>query len=186
MKIKTLIALVFLANTALSATLYDVEFSDKEVLEEKELVLNGLGTRLAKILFVPIKVYVAGLYIDKKTKSSSEIIDSASPKKVVIHFLREVSKDKITESWESGFKNNCTQQCEEQKPLLKKFLGMMSEMQSGDRMTLGIFSDHLQVTVKTKDQGAIFDPQFPKTVMSVFIGKTPPNQELKDGLLGEK
>ena len=179
-----LVSFIFLVNPIHAATLYDIDFNDKEVIEEKELVLNGLGTRLKKILFVPIKVYVAGLYIDKKTKSSSEIIESNSPKKVVLHFLREVPKTKITESWEEGFKNNCSENCDEQKPLIKRFLAMMTDMQSGDRIIFGVFADRLQVTVKNKDQGAIFDSRFPKTVMSVFIGKNPPNPELKDGLLG--
>ncbi|MDZ4662305.1 MAG: chalcone isomerase family protein [Pseudomonadota bacterium] len=184
MIIKNLIILVFLATTAQAAKIYDVEFVDKEILDEKELVLNGLGTRLTRILFVPIKVYVAGLYIEKKTKLSNEIIESTSPKKVVLHFLREVSKSKVTEGWEVAFKNNCGALCEEQKPLIKRFLTMMTDMQSGDRMVFSVFSDHLQVTVKNKDQGAIFDPHFPKTIMSVFIGKEPPNPELKEGLLG--
>lgn len=179
-----LVTLIIFSEASLAAKIYDVEFKDKEILEEKELILNGLGTRITKIMFVPFKVYVAGLYVDKKTKSSSEILESPTPKKVVLHFLREVPKNKITESWETAFNKNCGDNCEEQKPLVKRFLDMMIDMKSGDRMSFGVFSDHLQVTVKDKDQGAIFDSHFPKAVISIFIGSEPPNPELKEGLLG--
>ncbi len=185
MKILLTLALSLLVQSSQAATQNGVTFPDNEKIGEKSLVLNGLGTRLASFLGFKVKVYVAALYVDKKSSQEDDILTNDSPKKIVMEFTRDVSKDKITKSWEEGFTKNCKEKCGVQQTHLQKFLGLMADMKEKERMTFTFYPDKLTIENKQKELNTITNADFANIILSVFIGPNPPNTELKNGLLGK-
>ena len=54
----------------------------------QQLVLNGLGERSEYM----VKVYVAGLYLPKKSSDAGSIVQSNSPKRIVLQFQHAASQ----------------------------------------------------------------------------------------------
>lgn len=92
------IAGFLLVNTAWVGATNDkeiegVKFPGEIVIEGKTLHLNGVAYRKA-LGFV--KIYAAGLYLEKPTKDSNEVIESEQVKHLVTHYLTDkVSADKL-------------------------------------------------------------------------------------------
>jgi hypothetical protein len=166
------------------AVLHGVSLPDTDKVDGKALILNGVGTRVASFMVFPVKVYVAGLYVEKKTSKADEISAADGPKKIVMVFLRDVSKEKITKSWEEAFEKNCKDKCSSHEVHLKKFIGLMKEMKEKDRMTLVFHADRLELAQNDAKSETISNAEFSDIILSVFIGPNPPNTELRDGLLG--
>ena len=100
-------------------------------------------------------------------------------------FLYEVEPEKMSDAWNEGFKNNCTEKCDEAKSALPKLNGWMTTMRLKDTMSFQIFPDKVTVTVKGQEKGSIPGAGFSKAMLSVFLGPKPPSGGLKDGLLGK-
>ena len=75
MKIISVIALLIIQGSASAAQLQGVQMPDQVQVEGKTLVLNGMGIRKATIFHV--KVYIAGLYMEKKSADPKAILGSS-------------------------------------------------------------------------------------------------------------
>ena len=174
---------LFVSGIAAAATRSGVSFDEivpSQNLVGKELVLNGLGTRTKFFM----KVYIAGLYLNEKTNDAEKALNSDTEKMLKIHFMRGVSADKITTAWNEGFENNCIAQCEGGKPLVAKLNALMRDMKQNETLTFLISSNAVAVNVNGTPSGSVEGPQFGKNILAIFLGKKPPNAELKEGLLG--
>ncbi len=178
------VLLMALPQFAFAAVLHGVTLPDADKVDGKALVLNGLGTRMASFLGFKVKVYVAGLYVEKKSTKAEDISTTDSPKKIIMEFLRDVSKEKIAKSWEEAFDNNCKDKCSSHQVHLKKFVGLMKEMKEKDRLTLVFHTDRLELVQNGAQAETISNAEFSDIILSIFIGPNPPNSELRDGLLG--
>ena len=94
---------LLLAGAVSAGELAGVRLPDRTAAEGKDLVLNGMGLRKA---YAVAKVYVAGLYLERKSASADEILGSSSVRKIVLHFVRDVSREQITGAWSEGFEKN--------------------------------------------------------------------------------
>lgn len=182
---KTLFILL-LASQLQAATEHGVTLPDSLKINDKTLVLNGLGTRMASMLGLKFKVYVAGLYLEKKSQKASDIIASDSPKKINMEFLRDVSKEKMIKSWEEGYDKNCSDKCSSHQTHLQKYLTFMTDLKEKDRLSLTFLPDRLVFQINEKESQVITNAEFADIILSIFIGQNPPNEELRDGLLGAK
>ena len=84
-----------------------LEINDKHVQESLEsssetLVLNGSGLREATIF--KIDVYLATLYLAAKSSNAGKILESETPKVLILDFHRDVEAAKMKEAWVDGFK----------------------------------------------------------------------------------
>src|SRR4051812_11815247 len=121
---KNLGLVVFLVGSLLSTgsiagsvkELQNVRFNDKVKVGNKTLSLNGMGVRKKKVLFIPVDVYVAALYLEKPMRDFQEALDSKQIKHVEMVFLRDVEASKIVESQNEEFEKNCKPHCEMLKP----------------------------------------------------------------------
>src|SRR5215831_7712851 len=85
--------LLVLATIPLDAgTLNNLNLPDTAQVGSKPLVLNGMGLRTKYM----VKVYVAGLYVPQKSSDPAAILKADLPKRVVMHFVRDVSKSQLT------------------------------------------------------------------------------------------
>ena len=148
----------------------------------RDLTLNGLGLR--KATFLRIHVYVAALYVDRPSHDSADLIDSDESQELILHFVRNVGVQDIREALVKGFERGGRQQFEILKPRIEKLSSWMTDMKAGQRLIFVRSPEGVHVSVKGADKGVIEGEDFSRAVVSIWLGNSPPNPELKRGLLG--
>ncbi len=171
------IALAFLFSLNLyAATMEKVNFPDTMEYQGQNLVLNGLGIRLAT--WFNVKVYVAGLYIEKKSSNPDEIFNFKSPKYISLKFLRDVDKDSINGAWEESIDDKFKTQKEKLKAL-------MQDIKEKQELAFGVLKEKVVIKLDNKILGEISGAEFSRAILNIYIGPKPPNEELKSGMLGK-
>jgi hypothetical protein len=181
-----LLSLVLLFSTlsakpCTAAELAGIKFEESIERDGVALTLNGLGIR--KATFFRISVYVAALYLPQQNKAADKILCCTERKYLRMHFLRDVDVEKIRKGWSDGFENNI-ESLGPLKPKIKAFNLLMKSVKEGQVLSLDITSSSVRVELDGTQLGTIEGENFSKAVLSIWLGKSPPNDELKDGLLG--
>jgi hypothetical protein len=186
------IGILLVAALLLSVLLYAKEFEgvtmpDQVTVGQTALVLNGMGLRIKKVAFISVKIYVAGLYIPKKSSDAPQILAADEPKRLVMHFVyKNVEKAKLLEAWNEGFKNNSSGSLDPLKARIEKFNSFWTDMKTGDEAVLTyVPGTGTQVEIKGKAMEVIEGKDFAEALFSIWLGPKPPNEELKNGLLGK-
>jgi len=162
--------------------LADVSMPEQIEIGEHTLQLNGMGLRKKAI----IKVYVAGLYLTAPESSAQAILDSDSPRRLVIEFKFGVSKERMCGAWDDGLDANTPNAGAEVEGAFKTLCDWMSDLDKGDRMAFTYLPDDgLHVNVKGDDKGVLAGGKATAdAVFSTWIGPSPPSEDFKAGLLG--
>lgn len=179
-----ILLVLFLATTFEShaGTLAGVSLPETVQVGSRTLVLNGLGLR-KKFM---VKVYVAGLYLERKSSDPGAILKGDIPKQIVMHFVRDVSKNQIAAAFEESFANNSSSETATMKSGIAQFLGALESLKDGDQMVLTyIPSTGTSLAINGKDRLTIAAPNFASMLFAVWLGPKPPNADLKKGLLGQ-
>lgn len=171
-----------LSAPATAAELAGVKLPDRVEVGGASLVLNGLGLREAT--FLKVDVYVAGLYLPKKTTDAAAILRSPGPKQVVQHFVRDVDRKDMVELTRKGFERNSPDLMPKVRGRMDRLLGMLPDVKEGDRITLTHHAGRVAVTVNGKQKGEIEGDDFAQALFSAWLGPHPPNPGLKSGMLG--
>jgi len=188
MKIRISIALTAMilllgAGSSLAMERDGVEYPDETTVNGVNLSLNGLGTREATIFSV--NVYVAALYLENLSSDGYAICASEETKRLILHFVRDVSGGDIANAWAEGFMKNCDDDATVYESRIVTLNSWMSEMKDGDRMMFTYIPDTgLQVSVKGTLMGTIEGADFASVFFSIWLGDDPPNNGLREGLLG--
>ena len=184
---KLILATLFVMLT-LSAN--DLEVKGVKVDETAQvggstLVLNGAGVR-TKLMF---KVYVAGLYLTQKQVDATAVISDNGNKRVSMHFLRELSAEKLLHGMNEGFEdNNSTTEMIAIEPQTKAFRQMMTSakaVKEGDVIVLDLTSTGTQVSINGKLLGNIDGAAFNQALLRVWLGAKPVDAALKKAMLGQ-
>jgi len=175
-------AVLVLATTPASAkTCEDVTMADTVTVAGKKLVLNGMGVREAT--FLNVNVYVAGIYVAKKTSNGSTIMDDDGPRRLVLHFVRDVDKADIVEAFGEGFSHSGKSGA--LMPKIQELLGMMRDAKDGVVWTFTYDpASGVEVKLGGSVKGTIEGADFFKAFLNIWLGPKPPNSGLKKGLLG--
>ena len=185
-KIRTLLAplmlVITLSSQLLGGTLAGVTLPDTAQVAGKTLVLNGLGLRKKYM----VKVYVAGLYLEQKSSDPSSILKADSPKRIVMHFVRSVSKNQIVDAFNESFENNTPDAKQTMKAEIDQFLGALDSLNDGNEMLFTYLpGTGTTVAINGKEKLTITSPAFAPVLFSVWLGPKPPSSDLKAGLLGQ-
>jgi hypothetical protein len=166
-----------------AATLAGVTMPDTVTVAGKTLVLNGMGVR-SKLF---IKVYVGGLYLERKSREAGAILQADAPKRIVLHFVySEAGRDQLIETFREGFANNAAGGGTAVRPQIEQFLATVETMRSGEEMAVTYLpGDGTTFTVKGKDKVKIAGLPFAQALFSLWLGPKPPSGSLKNGLLGK-
>jgi hypothetical protein len=173
----------FGSRPAPAAECADVSFSEQDSVDGSALQLNGLGLRLATML--KVKVYVAALYVADPSRDAGKILDAATPKRLVLHFVRGVDAGELNDAWKEGFENNAKDQVAALQPRIDRLEGWMADMESGQRLTFTSKpGSGVEIDVNGRVAGTIEGDDFARAFLSIWLGAHPPNPGLRDGLLG--
>ena len=165
-----------------AGTLAGVTLPDTVQVGSKTLVLNGLGLR-KKFM---VKVYVAGLYLEQKSSDPSAILNNDASKRMVMHFVRSVSKSQLADAFNESFENNSPDATKTMKAEIGQFLGALAPVNDGDQVVLTyIPGTGTTLAINDKEKLTIAAPAFAPVLFSVWLGPKPPSSDLKKGLLGQ-
>jgi len=167
---------------ALCGTLDGIPMPETATVGEKALKLNGMGTR--KATFLKIKVYVMGLYLEEKSQDGPAIAASDQAKRIVMHFVRDVAESDLQDAWQEGFEKNTTNLDAISKQV-HQFHEMQASMEEGEQMVIDFLDETVTVTIKGEVKGTITGREFQKILLLIWLGPEPPNEGLREGVLGK-
>lgn len=181
-KLITLIASLAIPGLASAAELEGVTVPDSIEAGGQELVLNGLGLR--KKFWV--EVYVAALYLPARTGNAVEALDAEGPKRLEMHMLYDVSRDKLVDAWDEGFESNSDPDTLTAiAGQIAQFNLLWSDSQEGDVFVLEYLpGSGTRVVMNGEDAGTIEGDDFARALFAIWLGPEPPTDDLKEGLLG--
>ena len=181
---RTLLALALLgaATDLYAGTLAGVTLPDTVQAGSTSLQLNGMGLR-TKFM---VKVYVAGLYLPHKSSDPNAILKADTAKRVVMHFVRDVSKNQLTDGFAESFHNNTPDAEKTLKHEIDRLFTALEQAKEGEEITLTYVPEKgTSVIIAGKEKLTIEGPAFAEMLFSVWLGPKPPNAALKKGLLGQ-
>lgn len=178
----------------LSLTRVEARELEKVTMEEeiqvdgKKLLLNGLCLRRKTVFGISVKVYVGGLYLEQKANDSDAIIASKETKRLVMQMLQNVDREKMDESFEAGFTENCVQSCDNKKKLYSEFRKHVPSVRKGDRLIFTYYPDKVDFEVVGANARKVTLPgaDMSQNLLALFINKkAPPTPEFRTCLLGQ-
>lgn len=165
-----------------AANLAGVSMPDTIQIGGTKLVLNGLGLRKKYL----VKVYVAGLYLEQKSSDPDAILKADATKRIVMQFLRGVSKSQMADAFEESFNNNTPDARKTMKADIDRLIGALDPVNAGDQMVFTyVPGAGTTLAINGKEKLTIATPAFGPVLFSVWLGPKPPNADLKKGMLGQ-
>lgn len=179
---KSLICLFFLFFTSPAMGLEIAGITIPESLNT-DLQLNGAGIR-SKFFF---KIYIAELYLEHPSTKAGEILDTPGRKRMTMHILYdEVTREKLVDGWNEGFSGNLTQ--EQLKALgskIQQFNDLFIDVHEGEEIILDYTPDQgTAVSIAGELKGNVTGADFNRALLSIWLGKEPVGNDLRDALLG--
>ncbi|RYH00428.1 MAG: hypothetical protein EON58_00020 [Alphaproteobacteria bacterium] len=164
----------------------NVKYETAVDLAGQKLVLNGAGVRYKFV----VKVYAAGLYLTQKAATTAEVLAAPGPKRVHIHMLRDIDGNELGKLFTKGMEANVSRE-EFAKSIngvlkLSEIFASRKQLNSGD----SFFVDYVPgigstVLVNGKPLGeTIKEPEFFSSLLRIWLGDKPADDNLKEALLG--
>lgn len=169
-------------DPAMAKKVEGVDFPEKLAIDDKVLTLNGVGIR--ETGFLKLDVYLAGLYLEQTTSHAMSVIDSSQTKVIKMHFVRDVAAGKLRSGWLDGFRKNASR-LSTLKPGIDQLNSVMEDMQPGDEISLYLLPDRVAVSIRGHEKTIIEGRDFVTALLYVWFGNNPPNEGLKQGMLGK-
>jgi hypothetical protein len=179
---RMLVITLLTSGTVLGATVAGVNVADQTTVNGQTLVLNGAGLR--KKLF--IKVYTGALYLPAKQKTADQILSSDTPRQMVMNFVFDVDKGKISEAWSEGLQANSPNAAADVKNNFKSLESWMEDMKKGQKIVL-TYVPNTGTTIEVNGQvkGTLAGKATADAILATWIGAKPgPGQDFKKSLLG--
>ena len=169
------------APPAAAGQLAGVTLPDAAEAGGQQLVLNGMGLR--EKFF--IDVYVAGLYLPAKQKSADAILKADAPRRLVMHFTYDVSKDQVCDAWKESLAANRPNASAELKKDFDTLCSWMEDVEEGEEMVFTyVPGEGTTVEVEGEEKGTIEGKEAADALFASWIGDKPATGKLKKGLLG--
>ena len=150
--------------------------------------LNGIAVRTRYQFF---KVYVAGLYLPRKTTTPADAIDGSGAKRISLTMVRDATAEQFVESIEHGLRaNNSEAQLAEVKPQVDALFAKIravSEAKEGLRIVLDYAPSSSSTTLfvdGAAQGGPMAGEAFYRALLRIWLGESPVQEDLKKALLG--
>jgi hypothetical protein len=180
-----LAGLLLLSGGAQALQLGDVEIPEQVTLAgvDAPLVLNGAGIR--KKFF--INVYVAAFYLPQPERVAARLLSAPPVNRLTMTFVfPKVNQGQMEEGWQTGFEKNLTPaQFAAVSDRLAEFSALFGDMRQGDVVVFDYRPEAgTTVTINGQQRGLIAGADFNAALLSVWFGREPVTEALKNDLLG--
>lgn len=177
----SLLAVAF-APPVPAATVAGVELPATVRVDDATLALNGAGLR-SKLMF---KVYVGALYLAEKSGDAARLLAADQTRRMELHFLRDVSKTQLCDSWNEGLAANVPGAGSELTAAFGELCAAMADVGPGAILSLTYRPGAgTEVAIDGKATRTIAGKPFADAVLACWIGPEPgPGEGFKDAVLG--
>lgn len=177
-----LFSLLLLASPLHAREVAGVSLPDSVQLGATSLDLRGAGVR--KKAF--ISVYAAALYTADKGLDAAAVIAPKTPKRMTLHFLRDVGADKIRAAWREGFEANvAAPEHAGMAGAIDRFVGAFPDMKKGDTVWIDNLPEvGVRLTINNAPKATYRGDAFSAAVFKIWLGERPVQERLKKELLG--
>jgi hypothetical protein len=174
----------WVASHATAATLEGVTLPDTYMVNGQSLPLNGMGVRTLTIF--RIRAYVAALYVAKPSHDAAEILASKESKVIVLQYIHSGSKALVEKEYREGEANNCGNgECSPSDQAdFERLVAAAPAVSPGDKTIFVFTGKGLKVFANETMIGDYADADLAYHMLAGFIGKHPPSEALRNGLLG--
>nr|WP_240933304.1 chalcone isomerase family protein [Diaphorobacter sp. HDW4B] len=175
------------AHAATAMEVGGVQFAATQQVQQSTLQLNGAGVRYKAVF----KVYAAALYLEKTAQTPAEVFAQNTPKRLIVHMLREIDSSELGKLFSRGMEDNMDKAAfSKVVPGVLRMSQIFSEhkkLQAGEQFMVDwIPGTGTVITVRGQQQGEPFkEPEFFNALMGIWLGPKPADWKLKDGLLGK-
>jgi len=176
-------SLFFLAPTD-AKTIEGINIPAQTTVSGQSLVLNGAGVRSVKLVFIPIKAYVASFYAPEKLGTEKAVLASSGPLQFNFTFLQGVNQSQVTQAWNAQFEDSVTFTYDGLAQDQIAFVKMFGPLKTGGVEKVEIQGNETRVYDNGKLQGTIQGRNFQKAFLSLWFGSKPVMPSLKSDLLG--
>ena len=185
MKLTLFIIFSLFLSTTNAKTIANVDIANivSHSDQSTKLILNGAGIR-TKFIF---DIYIGSLYLEKTQKTSKDVYTAHGEKRISMHFLYdEVSKEKLVDGWNDGFKNNLTTDgLSKFKTQITQFNSLFVSVKKGDVINLNFIpTTGTEVIINNKSVGNIEGDMFFTALLKIWLGDEPADADLKKAMLG--
>ncbi len=186
-KLLVLLCGLFLSLNVSARDVADVRVAETVQLGNANLQLNGAGTRTKVI----IDIYVAALYLGKKTSNADEVLSDPGNKRVALHMLYGMSSEKLLDAFKKAIEaNHSAAELTALDAQLKKFyaiFGAISSINNGDVILLDYLpGTGTRVTINSVERGVVEGVEVNRALLKIWLGANPVEASLKKDLLGVK
>jgi 5-deoxy-D-glucuronate isomerase len=177
---------VLATQSSMALEVAGVTLADRAEVASQSLMLNGAGVR-KKVFF---DVYLAALYVPGKTQDAQAVVSGATPRRMELRMLREVSAATMHEGFVEGLKANQSEAAISALATkiaeLEQVFKQVKTAAKGDVIQLDFIPGQgTRVTVRGKTYATIAGDDFAAAMLSIWLGKAPVNDGLKAALLGK-
>jgi len=174
---------LLLIGSASAAELGGFTVPDRVRMGERELALNGIGIRTATAFRV--KIYVAALYLETPIVDENRILESSGYKQIKMRYAYSIDEADMRRGWEYSFEQSCPRPgCAAFATQIAQFQKLVSAVRDGDTYDYLFFDDRVEIVRAGSRLGEIRGREFVTLLLSTWIGKAPPTEQLKRAMLG--
>lgn len=166
-----ILAFTIVPHTLFAGELAGVTMDDTIQIGGKTVTLTGMGIRTKT--FLKVKVYVAGLYMEKPSTSTVDIIGSDQARAMVMSFLyKKVEGEKLQAGWREGFEANTPSAGPDLKKRMDQFVSVFSTAaMKGDSYIFAYEPGKgTTITLKGEIKATIPGADFASALMAIWFG----------------
>lgn len=179
-----IILFAILSTPGLAKSVGGVDFPETITQDQKTLVLNGAGLR--KKLF--IKLYAAGLYLEKASQDETAIINNDQPQNLSLTIISGlISSEKMEAAVIEGFSNSAKGNLAELQGRIDTFIAVLrEEIEKKDRFEFAYLPGTGTRIIKNGSEKALIEGlDFKSALFGIWLSKKPAQKSLKEELLGQ-
>ncbi|HKE07034.1 MAG TPA: chalcone isomerase family protein [Candidatus Acidoferrum sp.] len=181
-----LLFLFAIAPVAFTQEISEPKTGAKFAAKDQDASLLGVGLRTKTML--KVKAYAIGLYVADSAVAGSlqgkaaspelyrELVAGDFPKKVVMKFVRDVSTSQIRDAFRESLGNA--------GPKADEWINYFGEIRSSQEIVIAwVPGTGLQTKVAGDNKPAINDKAFASSVLGIWLGDKPVQDDLKKALV---
>jgi hypothetical protein len=165
-----------------------IKYEETEQVGGAKLQLNGAGIRYKAIF----KVYTAGLYLPGRMNNPEAIYAaSATPRRIHIVMLREIDGNELGKLFTQGMEKNSPREIFAKSIngtiKMADLFSKRKKLSAGESFSVDwIPGSGTVILVNGKVEAEpIKEPEFYAALMSIWLGPSPADSQLKEALLGK-